>query len=129
MPTITVDKTKGKNVKDKLPITQLRILRALEKNGPLTVTQLKKVTDLAGGLIVAEIGAVDPDRRKAADERRGHLTILSRGFAKVLIPDEEDSTNGRGHRIQILAAGSKALQKGLERFGGKLPPKRNRVSA
>jgi hypothetical protein len=115
----TADKPKAPKAKG-LPRPQLRVLDALAKaGGPLTLAELVKATGVNGGIIADAVGRFDDESRAARDEKLGRPSLLARGCLKAAKAAEGETAA----RLEMTAAGKKALAEAMEALGGKLPAK------
>lgn len=103
---------KAKATGDKpLRKTQIRILQFLSKK----VSATKAECTVAGTgrengtLDGSHIGCRDPKARKIADAKSGRPSLLTRGYIKEI--DVKVDGDKVEHRLQITAAGKKALEK------------------
>lgn len=103
---------------DPIRLPQVRVLNVLTKLGPLSRNKICEKTGVTIGPVNNAIGEAGEASRKAADARKGYLSLLTRKMVKFT----EGEENGKPcTAYEITAAGTKALEASLKDLG-KIPP-------
>lgn len=101
----------GRPKKEGLRKPQVRILKAMLKRGkPMTRNEISDKAEVDRPFCTTWLGCLDPEKRKANEEKRGIPSLVGLGLTRV----EEHDVNGKSTILFSLTAKGKTAAKKAE---------------